>query len=95
MTLVGHSTGGAIANETPLLDDILAEPDFADAELARLTVPLLLCYATRGTQETRQSGTRLAQRVPDARLVLVEGGHFLPIDAAAAVTAAIRDTLHA
>jgi pimeloyl-ACP methyl ester carboxylesterase len=75
---------------TPLLDDLLAEPDFTDEELATLAVPLLLCYASRGGPVVQSTRERLAARVPGARLVIIEGGHFLPVEAPVPLTAAIQ-----
>lgn len=82
-----------LAKDTPLLDDLLAEPDFTDEELARLAVPLLLCYASRGGPVVRATRERLAARVPGTRLVLIEGGHFLPVEAPGPLTVAIREFL--
>ncbi|MEO8751323.1 MAG: alpha/beta hydrolase [Casimicrobiaceae bacterium] len=78
-----------LVNRTPLLEHLIAEPDFTDDELAGLQPPLLLCYATRSGPVFAATGARLAARVPAARLTLIDGGHFLPIEAASAVTSAI------
>jgi pimeloyl-ACP methyl ester carboxylesterase len=78
---------------TSLLDDLLAEPDVTDEELAALEVPLLLCYASRGGPVVRATRERLAARVPGARLVVIEGGHFLPVEAPGPLTAAIQEFL--
>jgi len=80
-----------LAHRTSLFADLLAEPDFADEELAALARPLLLCYATRGGPVVTATRERLAARVPGARLTLLEGGHALPVEAPAALAAAIRE----
>ena len=36
---------------------------------------------------------RLVARVPGARLAMIEGGHFLPVEAPGPLTAAIREFL--
>ncbi len=81
----------ALTMRTSLLDDLLAEPDFTDDELSSFARPLLLCYATRGGPVVTATRARLAARVPGARLVMIDGGHALPVEAAAPLTAAIRE----
>lgn len=80
----------ALTTRTSLLDDLLAEPDIGDDELAAFARPLLLCYATRGGPVVTATRARLAARVPGARLVMIEGGHALPVEAAEPLTAEIR-----
>ena len=53
--------------------------------------PLLLCYATRGGPVVTATRARLAERVPGARLVMIEGGHALPVEAPAPLAAAITE----
>ncbi|MFO1314003.1 MAG: alpha/beta hydrolase [Burkholderiales bacterium] len=79
----------SLTTRTSLLDDLLAEPDFADAELESFARPLLLCYATRGGPVVTATRARLAARVPGARLVMIEGGHALPVEAPEPLAAAI------
>lgn len=81
----------ALTTRTSLLDDLLAEPDFSDDELAAFARPLLLCYATRGGPVVTATRARLAERVPGARLVMIEGGHALPVEAPAPLAAAITE----
>ena len=83
-----------LANGTSLFADLLAEPDFDDDELATLAVPLLLCYATRGGPVVTATRERLATRVPDARLCMLEGGHALPVESPSPLAAAILDFCH-
>ena len=81
----------ALTARTSLLDDLLAEPDFTDDELAAFARPLLLCYATRGGPVVAATRARLAARVPGARLAMIEGGHALPVEAPGPLAAAIRE----
>jgi pimeloyl-ACP methyl ester carboxylesterase len=69
---------------TSLLSELHAEPDVGDAELARLRCPVLCAYGERSP--CRSVGERLAQVVPDARLAVLAGGHYLHLDAPAALT---------
>jgi len=69
--------------EGSLLADLQAEPDFADADLAGLDLPVLLVYGDRSG--CRAAGERLARVLPRARLHFLPGGHFLPTEQAAAL----------
>jgi pimeloyl-ACP methyl ester carboxylesterase len=80
----------ALAKETSLLDDLLAEPDFSDAELATVAPPALLCYGTHGVERVTGTGARLAARMPAARLTVLQGGHYLPVEAGPQLAGAIR-----
>jgi len=73
--------------DSTLLADLRAEPDIPDAELARLAVPALLAYGDQSACVA--TGRRLARVVPGARLVTLPGGHYLHLDARAALTDAI------
>jgi pimeloyl-ACP methyl ester carboxylesterase len=77
----------ALAQTTTLLADLAAETDIDDDALARLRCPTLLVYGDRSP--CRTTGDRLARVLPDARLVVLPGGHFLPTDCGAALTDAI------
>jgi pimeloyl-ACP methyl ester carboxylesterase len=75
-----------------LLADLRAEPDFADRELARLTCPLLCAYGDRSA--CLPAGERLARVVPGAQLRVLPGGHYLHLDARAALVEALEGHLH-
>lgn len=75
------------AFESTLLRDVRAEPDLDDAALARLHAPLLAIYGDASA--CRAGGERLARVVPHATLRVLSGGHYLHLDAPAALTAAL------
>ncbi|MCA9678816.1 MAG: alpha/beta fold hydrolase [Kofleriaceae bacterium] len=77
--------------ETSLLADLRAEPDLADDELATLACPTLCVYGDRSA--CRPAGERLARVVPGARLAVLPGGHYLHLDARAALTDALQEHL--
>lgn len=77
--------------ETSLLADLEAEPDFTAAELALLRCPTLCVYGDRST--CLPGGERLAAALPTATLRVLSGGHYLHLDARAALTAAIEEHL--
>jgi len=74
---------------TSLLDDVAREPDVPDDALAALRVPTLLVYGDRSS--CRPVGDRLAAAIPGARLVVLPGGHFLPVEAGPALSAVLED----
>jgi pimeloyl-ACP methyl ester carboxylesterase len=67
-----------------LMKDLGGEPDFRDDELAGLTVPTVLVYGDRSG--CRPAGERLAATIPAAELHILPGGHFLPAEAAQALS---------
>jgi pimeloyl-ACP methyl ester carboxylesterase len=70
-----------------LLDDLAREEDIDDGTLASLGCSLGTVYGTRSS--CLPAGRRLARLHPNARSIELEGGHFLPVEAAGLVTAAI------
>ena len=75
----------ALAFDSSLLADLRAQPDFTDAELATIRAPLLAAYGDRSA--CRAAGDRLARF--GATLAILAGGHYLHLDATAALTAAL------
>lgn len=73
----------ALAVRTSLLDDLAAQGEVPDEALQAVRAPALLVYGTRSG--CRASGERLLRTLPDARLELLDGGHYLPLDAPAEV----------
>jgi pimeloyl-ACP methyl ester carboxylesterase len=80
-----------LAEDSSLLADLRAEPDVPDDALARVSCPVLCVYGDRSI--CRPVGDRLARALPDARLVVLPGGHYLHLDASAALTAALVEFL--
>jgi pimeloyl-ACP methyl ester carboxylesterase len=76
-----------LATQTSVLADLAAEGDIPDDALARVSCPTLLVYGDRSS--CRPTGARLERVLPDARLVTLPGGHFLPVENGAAVTEAL------
>ena len=81
-----------LVSETSLLADLGAEPDLDDAELAEVRAPVLLAYGDRSA--CLPAGERLARALPDARLRVLPGGHYLHLDARDALADALAEHLH-
>jgi pimeloyl-ACP methyl ester carboxylesterase len=58
-----------------LVDDLSAEPEISDATIARLTPPTLLVYGRNS--ECLETGQHLSSLLPDARLELLDCGHYV------------------
>jgi pimeloyl-ACP methyl ester carboxylesterase len=82
-----------LARESTLGADVAAEKDVPDEELSRVSAPLLCVYGERSA--CRGVGERLARVVPGASLRLLDGGHWLPVEASAALTACLAEHFHA
>lgn len=80
-----------LTGETTLLEDVAREPDLDDADLAGIDVPVLCLYGE--TSRCRPAGERLARVLSDATLRTVPGGHFVPVEAPAPMTAAVSEFL--
>jgi pimeloyl-ACP methyl ester carboxylesterase len=75
--------------ESSLFADLRAEPDIPDPVLAALACPLLCVYGTESL--CKHVGERLARVIPGARLLLLPGGHYLHLDASAALSRALAE----
>jgi len=65
-------------------------------DLARITAPTLLLAAERDALAPPRTMQRMADAMPNARLVTLEGaGHLAHLEQPAAFVAAVRDFLHA
>jgi pimeloyl-ACP methyl ester carboxylesterase len=73
-----------LAEESSLLRDLAAQETYDLDGLASLRVPTLCIYGE--SSSCRPAGERLAKAIPGAQLVILKGGHFLPVEAPAAVT---------
>ena len=80
-----------LAQESSVFQDLRQAEDIPDARLAALALPLLAVYGKQSS--CRPVGARLARVVPGARLVELEGGHFLPLEAPGPLTDAIGSFL--
>jgi pimeloyl-ACP methyl ester carboxylesterase len=78
-----------LATESSLFADLRRTADIADATLATLRCPLLAIYGSQSS--CRDVGRRLGRVVPHAKAIELEGGHFLPVEAPAALSAAITE----
>lgn len=76
-----------LVTESSLLEDLRRAEDFPDDALSTIRCPLLAVYGT--TSSCRPIGARLARVVPNAQLVELEGGHFLPAESPSALTDAL------
>jgi pimeloyl-ACP methyl ester carboxylesterase len=74
-----------------LLADLRAEPDIPDAELAKLSCPVLVACGDRSA--CLPAGRRLAGAIGGARLAVLSGGHYLHLDARAELTSALEHHL--
>jgi pimeloyl-ACP methyl ester carboxylesterase len=77
-----------LAQDTSLIDDLRRAEDLPDEALAALSCPLLAVYGTASS--CRPAGARLSRLVPDARLVELAGGHFLPLEAPRLLSVLLR-----
>ncbi len=80
-----------LATGSSLFADLRRAEDVPDESLSALRCPLLALYGTQSS--CRPTGERLARRVAGARHVELPGGHFLPLEAPAAVTQALVEHL--
>ncbi|MBV2235665.1 MAG: alpha/beta hydrolase [Sterolibacterium sp.] len=70
-----------------LRQDVAAAGDIEDERLAQLDMPVLCLYGKNS--ECLAAGERLARVIPQARLQLLDCGHFIPIEAPEAMTCAL------
>lgn len=75
-------------DETTVGDDLRTEPALPEDGLAALAIPTLLVYGA--DSPFLPTGEALARTLPDARLVVLDGGHLLPVEKPAATARAIE-----
>lgn len=86
---LAHADTPQLLHEKQLLELMLREPHIDPAELGKLTAPVLVIAGDRDM--IRADHTRLiAQSLPDSRLVILPGDHFLAAATPAAFNAAVR-----
>ena len=75
-----------LSNST-LIADLKAEGDLTDDELRALSMPVALIYGADSS--CKPTGERLAALLDDARLTLLDGGHYLPVEKPAELAATL------
>lgn len=80
-------------DDTTFVQDLLAEPPFEAGDLARVTQPVLCVYGSESPFRARADDLDAA--LPDARAVVLEGGHLLPLQSPAAVARLVEEFLDA
>jgi pimeloyl-ACP methyl ester carboxylesterase len=73
-----------LATKTSLLDDLRRSENFSDDALQSLACETLCIYGKRSS--CLPVGERLAKTIPNARLAIIDGGHFLPVENPVALT---------
>ncbi len=84
-----------LSTQSTIVDDMLAEPDIGDDQLATLQCPALLCCGTRSNEVFQETSARLLRVLPNVRLQMIEGDHYLPEEAPGPLAQAIREFLAA
>ena len=80
-----------LVDQSSLADDLQAEPDFTDEQLASLRCPTMAIYGNDSFY--RPDGERLRQTVPGLRFESLPGTHQVHLERAAQVTALLEDFL--
>lgn len=83
----------ALATETSVLADVAAQSEVDDAALAGIACPVLAVYGQDSA--CRPQAERLRRVLPGARVEVIPGGHYLPLDAPEALTALLVEHLAA
>ncbi len=78
-----------IWEQSTMLADLRREPDIADDRLAVIRQPVLLVYGRQSV--CAQVPKRLLAVLPQARLTMLDGGHYLPIDAPRELTQSLAE----
>jgi pimeloyl-ACP methyl ester carboxylesterase len=80
-----------LRERTTVTADLLAERPFGSAELAAVARPVACVYGS--TSPFRPRADELADTLPDARVVELEGGHLLPLECPGDVVRAVEKFL--
>ncbi len=86
---VAAMTPSRLAHQLRALGQGVMPPRWVD--LPSIAVPATVVVGSLDTRYT-DIGTRMAEALPDARLVTVTGGHSLPLEAPQALAAVIAET---
>ncbi|MCO4746689.1 MAG: alpha/beta hydrolase [Proteobacteria bacterium] len=82
----------ALVQDTTLLADVRSEPRLTDAQIAGVSASTLLVFGE--TSACRPAAERLTQCLPNSRLSIVPGGHFVPVESPQLLTSTIVEFLH-
>jgi pimeloyl-ACP methyl ester carboxylesterase len=83
---------GRLICDSSLVADLRAEPDIPNAELATLQHPALCLYGR--SSGLLPVGERLAAALPDGRLEVIDGGHYLLAERPAEVARLVAAGFH-
>lgn len=86
--LARHNSISALANDRLLFND---SERLVTRGLERVRIPVTIFQGTLDRTVTMKNASRLAQALPDARLVELDGGHELPVSHAAEIADALRE----
>jgi len=81
-----------LTTECSLMTDLAAEEDIADADLCAVRIPVLGVFGNESS--CRPVGDRLVQVLPDFRLTVLNGGHYLPLEATGPLCEAVNGFLN-
>ena len=81
-----------LVTESSLMRDLAGEGDVTDQELSTIRLDTLCIFGQSST--CLPAGERLAAILPNARLEVIEGGHFLPIEQPKVLSSLIGAFLH-
>ena len=84
-----------LTHDTTMVDEMLAEPDIADTELAALRTPTLLCYGSKTLPHIAATRDRLALLLPAATVLTIDAGHYVTREAPERLAAAIGEFIDA
>jgi pimeloyl-ACP methyl ester carboxylesterase len=78
-----------LCHHSSLLADVRAESDLADAELGRVRASTLVVHGRRSS--CAPAGERLARAIPGAHALVLDGGHYLHLDARESLASALAE----
>jgi pimeloyl-ACP methyl ester carboxylesterase len=81
----------ALVGDTSLMEDIAAEQNISDSVLEQVRCPVLCIYGD--SSACLETGRRLSRVLPDARLNVIPGGHYLLSEAPHEVVFRLEDFL--
>ena len=76
-----------------MMNLMVNDPNIPEGELKKITVPTLVMAGTKDMIKDAHT-RRIAQLLPDAELIIMEGDHFIAAKEAEAFNAAVEDFLN-